>query len=421
MSSKVFSNSIPLYLIWISYGLHFLSAALTPSASVGDLFSAGGIRFSDVISVLTLTLFPKALKNHKTSMVAGFQAPLWMLGVSLVWASFPLIEGSGFLDSKAFLAELQFPVYGAAAWVCLSLLGQEQLPKLLRGLANVSIVCSLIGFAVGLVPGNFLGADFSTLACVAMLLTLVAYPQKKIAWMSVLAISFFSAVLSNQAAALAFSVPAMIFGLATYRPVLNTRSWTPFAFLGFGVLGGYFLLTNQIHSITDRVAGFTEFVFFRPTQISANESRISQYLVGWSNTLDNPVLGSGFGVKLEYFDPGVGRVSLSNLSHNILLDVLIRFGIPITVVATLLVCASFYKRYKSSILESRFLSRTIFWASMTIVGKGIVESVLFKPRLAFALALLLSILWASMGPTADRDPENIEEALVRKRLKSVQG
>jgi hypothetical protein len=416
---KVTSFSTPLYVIWISFGLHFLSAALTPSASVGDLFSVGGIRFADVISVLTLFLFPKAIKNHNRSILAGLHAPLWILLVSLAWASYPIIEGSGFLDARAFLAELQFPVYGAAVWVCLSLLSQEQLPRLFHGLANVSIFCTLVGFAVGLVPGNFLGADFSTLACVAMLLALVTYPQKKIAWMSVFFIALYSAVLSNQAAALAFSVPAMIFGLVAYRPALNLRGWAPFAFLGFGVLGTYLLVTNQIHSIVDRIAGFTEFVFFRPTQISANESRISQYLVGWSNTLDNPILGSGFGVKLEFYDPGVGRVTLSNLSHNILLDVLIRFGIPITVVAIALICASFYKRYKASILESRVLARTIFWASMAIVGKGIVESVLFKPRLAFVLALLLSILWASMVTTAERGPENTERAAKQRGVKSV--
>jgi O-antigen ligase len=152
-------------------------------------------------------------------------------------------------------------------------------------------------------------------------------------------------------------------------------------------------------------------------QLSA-QSRRYQWRKAKELIGEHPVYGSGLGTVYRHFDPGYKDFVTTNLTHNIALDLLVRAGIvgvalfAIALLATVRDGVRGWFRHDDAIVAALSLGATS--AIIGLMGKGMVESIFEKYRLASMLGFLLGVVASvtlSLMQRVEREaPESVPSA-----------
>lgn len=137
----------------------------------------------------------------------------------------------------------------------------------------------------------------------------------------------------------------------------------------------------------------------RGKQLSGQD-RVNQWEQARDMVAERPWLGWGLGKQYDYYSPGYFQFFRTDLTHNILGDLMLRTGI----VGVLLFLAAVSASLGDALLSWRrsldprvaALGLACFGALAGIVAKGMVESLFEKYRLAMVIGLLVGMS-ASLG------------------------
>lgn len=140
--------------------------------------------------------------------------------------------------------------------------------------------------------------------------------------------------------------------------------------------------------------------FTRQGKQSAALSRVNQWTASTALARERPVFGHGLGVAYPFYDPGASGIRNTNMTHNVLLDVLLRTGAVGLVLFLIAVFLSFREGISTWVRhqDARIASLTL--ACLTgltiLLTKGMVESIFEKYRLMVLLALVLGLLFSTV-------------------------
>lgn len=146
--------------------------------------------------------------------------------------------------------------------------------------------------------------------------------------------------------------------------------------------------------------------FTSPAKRQSAEDRINQYRVAWPLIAERPVFGWGLGKTFAHFQPGPNDFVVNNLTHNIAGDLLLRTGVVGLVLFTLAVAGYLrdglrvWRRQPDNATACVALAAVV--VIVGILGKGMVESIFEKFRLAVLLGVFLGMLRSlPVTPPAD--------------------
>ena len=136
--------------------------------------------------------------------------------------------------------------------------------------------------------------------------------------------------------------------------------------------------------------------FTDPGKVQSAQDRILQYQEVWPLIKDQPILGWGLGKTLTHFRPGPNVFFVSNYTHNIFTDLQLRTGL----VGLGLFCAAIAVSLVAGVRtwrnhpddEVAYLALACVIVIVGLLGKGSVESILEKFRLAVLLGVFLGML-----------------------------
>jgi O-antigen ligase len=132
------------------------------------------------------------------------------------------------------------------------------------------------------------------------------------------------------------------------------------------------------------------------TRSGSIQSRFNQWEVARQQILSHPIAGVGLGGLLVHFDEGTQSNVVSDISHNIALDLLRRTGVvglclgAAALMAALSAGLAVWRRHPSDTVA--VWSLACLAVIVGIVTKGMVESVFEKYRLATVLGLMLGMM-----------------------------
>ncbi len=140
------------------------------------------------------------------------------------------------------------------------------------------------------------------------------------------------------------------------------------------------------------------------TRQGSIQSRYNQWQIARQEIVEAPFLGHGLGVEVSYYEVAEGGAVTSDITHNIVLDLLLRTGLVGVALAASAVLVVWWR----GILTWRWHpdNRVAAWAiaavtlSAGLLAKGLVESIFEKHRLALLLGVVigLAISAATSGP-----------------------
>jgi O-antigen ligase len=136
------------------------------------------------------------------------------------------------------------------------------------------------------------------------------------------------------------------------------------------------------------------------------ESRVNQLSAVRSQIAEQPVFGWGLGKEYAFYDPGPGEFVRTNLTHNIVTDLLLRTGIfglilfAASVVGTLAAGLGVWRSAEDDAVAAFALASTAAVAGL--LSKGLVESIFEKYRLAALLGILVGFVLGAAGRVLGR-------------------
>lgn len=144
--------------------------------------------------------------------------------------------------------------------------------------------------------------------------------------------------------------------------------------------------------VTERVVT----AFNSPAKTQSAQDRILQYKEAWPLINERPLFGWGLGKTLSHFQPGPDEFIANNLTHNVFSDLLMRsglvgFGLFAIALGTSLVAGTrTWWNHPSD--EVAYLALACLIVIVGVIGKGTVESIFEKFRLAVLLGVFLGML-----------------------------
>jgi len=229
----------------------------------------------------------------------------------------------------------------------------------------------------------------------------------------------FATVVAQQRAAvvaLAVSLPVLVALLAVqWRRVRTTptelalTALAALALVLVPVLGTG--IAGKREPVAALVASVDASLTSRSKQLSA-EDRLIQWTAARRVIRQHVITGSGLGTTYQHFDPGPQQFITTDITHNIALDLLMRsgvIGLALFVVALALTAVDgvrVWLRHHDSMVAAVSLAATA--GLLGLVGKGMVESIFEKFRLAvlfgFLIGAVASGLFALTEPAAAEAP-----------------
>jgi O-antigen ligase len=126
------------------------------------------------------------------------------------------------------------------------------------------------------------------------------------------------------------------------------------------------------------------------------EARVYQWRMAQELIEERPLLGWGLGKEYEYFEPGFSEFVTVDITHNIVLDLLLRTGVIGLLLFLAAIGTSAYRGLRAWFGERDGLLAALAVGTVAALGgllaKGLAESLFEKYRIAVALALLIGIL-----------------------------
>ncbi|WP_143028831.1 O-antigen ligase [Quadrisphaera sp. DSM 44207] len=128
-------------------------------------------------------------------------------------------------------------------------------------------------------------------------------------------------------------------------------------------------------------------------------SRTNQWDQALAVAAEHPLLGSGLGTTYQYFEEGPRQLVSSDITHNILLDVLLRSGAVGVVLLLLAVLAGAVAGARTlrsaAATPARAIAAGATAVLLGLLAKGMVESIFEKHRLAVVLGVAVGLVHAA--------------------------
>lgn len=250
--------------------------------------------------------------------------------------------------------------------------------------SDFASICLAIGIvALGLSLARRRGRTGLLVAGVALILS-ITVPTQRAVLISFLALVVVGALAFASRSALQrvrvssaeLVVAAMVVGALVCIP------WM------LGAWGG----TGSQTRITSRVST----AFTSPAKLQSAQDRILQYQEVQPLIMQKPAFGWGLGKTYAHFAPGPNEFIVNNLTHNIFADLLLRTGVVGLVLFSTAVGVSLLEGFRAWRAhpndEVACLALACVIVIVGLLGKGSVESIFEKFRLAVLLGVFLGML-----------------------------
>lgn len=387
--------------------MNAIAAILFPAAADDQAFKVGGFRFVDLLSVASL--FVVVLLCAATRARPARRPTIIVFGVLLLWGIWTALPAIGLtsvpLDTRSLFAEWQPAIYLASCWFVIGRLNRDVLWRLIRLIVLTQapiILFAALAAGAGVVQSS---SDLASIACVNALLacTLDRNPGLKV--LLILA-ALWLAFSAEQRASLLSCVPALLFVALVFSWQRLVKSVTA-RFLVSALIGLAFvslLLSGVLPHVLSDSDTWASNLFARDAKVDSADSRVIQWSTALAILSTTWALGNGIGVTYRFYDPGVDQDLTSNITHNSVLDLALRFGAPITAGIVIGMAALIIGLLLASHKHRQRAQWIIAVALATLLIKGGVESILFKPRVAYLLAVVLALGLALIFDRASRVP-----------------
>ena len=432
-------------VVYLLLGLLVLESALYPDESripTGLIHPGGGaLSFRLVDVLIPVALLARALARgfpRRLELTA-----LWWT-VLLFWLGFAAVEGalngnSLSLDMFEAKAILYLGLFALAAGVPLAeYVKPERLERLLIGaavLAALLVFTDQAGISMTLGIPVFplastgeMGADAATLfASLGIIAAVVGACREERRLRLLLASTplLISTVAATQRAALLGVVVSLV-ALALLVPLAGRRvrtTPTELGLLGLAMVG--LLLVPFVVAASTGLGGSASVPLSTTLSSTLNsgekrlsaKARVAQFGAARRLIEQRPVFGWGLGKTYSYYDPGPRQFAVTNLTHNIGTDLLLRtgvFGLALflaSVISSLSAGIAVWRRYPGEAAVAAFALAAV--ADLAgLMAKGMAESLFEKYRLAAFMGLLAGAL-VSAAATRERVSEPEPSVLPR--------
>jgi hypothetical protein len=358
---------------------------------------------------------------------------LWW-GAFLAWMAAATVRGLlGGAATDVVFFEVRAGVYlggilALTAGVPLGLhLGPDGFPRLVRWMAVGALVFGLLD-VTGLridaeLPGlplegfGQMGADAATilgsfgLLGIALAVVRGAGPLDFAAGLVMLA----SPLLAEQRAGLASGIT----GILVVALLARLRVWRAvppgggrrLGLIALGVLGAV-VLFGAVRLVASPSVPLPHEQFQRTFETRGKQqswqARVNQWAAAPKVIAERPWTGWGLGKKYRHFEPGPDLLYSTDITHNLLLDLLLRMGLAGLVLFLAATAASIRR---GLVALRRAADDRVAVTALTLVAvlaglltKAMAESITEKPRLAVLLAVLIGLLHGA-GVSDPADPE----------------
>ena len=227
-----------------------------------------------------------------------------------------------------------------------------------------------------------------------------------------------SAIVSEQRAAVLGLVLSLAM-LAVLVPMSGKRLRTTPTEIGIVLmlLLGLLLLPTFVSVVTTHQPNIAfsdsvERMFFSRGKVESAQARRNQWQKAPELIEERPLFGWGLGKTYTHFEPGPDEFVTTDLTHNVEADLLVRSGIVGLVLFLLAVGATLWSGVVNWRRHADRLSAALALACVAILagllGKGQVESIFEKYRVAVLFGLTLGILSSAAASRAARLAEQKE-------------
>jgi hypothetical protein len=280
-------------------------------------------------------------------------------------------------------------------------------------IAGIGIALSLSKVNISLaIPGvplsnmGVMGADAATiflaLGLVAVAIAICSEDERTPLFIASLPLLLASFVAEQRAALLAVAVAMVLFVLAIaigWRRVHATPTEIALCAATFGALLLIPVLVTAVVGKRQPTLPFASTINAafdtQAKQLSAQD-RLNQWAMARRLIAKHPVIGSGLGFTYQHYDPGYKVFVTSDLTHNIVLDLMLRVGaiglslFAIALGITLFDGVSVWFKHPDALVAAFALACAC--ALSGLAAKGMVESIFEKYRLTTLLGLLVGAI-----------------------------
>lgn len=352
----------------------------------------------------------------------GFAALVWIS--FLVWLASAFVQGMLSGNSFTLITFEGKALIYLGAMVLTAGVPAEKYVEAVRRVAPYLSVLAALTIAAGasnvaitgtVVPGitlqefGKLGADTATiLAGIAIVLVAVAACSRRRRFAMLMAAAPLMAttlIAEQRAALLGLAVSLLVVGVLLPFGSRHVRATPTELWLMLLLVAACFVLPPGTKAALGSAKPTLPFAAqlqtafaSRGKQLSA-EDRVNQYHKATKLIAERPVFGWGLGKTYTYYEPGFYQFYETNLTHNIVLDLLLRTGVIgvclflLAIVITLISGANVWLRHPEAEVAALALGATANVAGM--LSKGLVESIFEKYRLALFLGLMIGIIASS--------------------------
>jgi O-antigen ligase len=386
---------IAYYLALVAIAVNILDAWVYPKANYAaggikiprglpePVTLLGGLRVADALCLFSLILSLFSLCGRKYKVPACVSIPLAL-------ASWAFLQGllvglAAHHSTKVLFGECHILLYFAPvalAWL-------QTRPEVIARQEKILYPIAFIGMLV-LLPSSSAtrGGDISTIAAGMAAIALIRYRARYSIPFAILAAIV--VITGGQRAALLFSLPPMIVaGILAWRRHGVTRR----AAIGcaLAVAGIGLVLVATANSVSAFIAHEQNATFTRTAKVESASSRQEQWSIAVHQISEAPGFGRGLAYQYQLFDPPTKTIAVTDLTHNIYLDLTLRLGLVGAAILASILVLGVIKMYQDRARLTN-LHATIILVLIGLLAKGAVESILDKPRLMLFAAWVTATL-----------------------------
>jgi O-antigen ligase len=415
-SSTVLKPTMPHYFIAILLSAGVLDAAFFPLAADGGI-RIGSLRVIDLLGITALVMALlsgswRQLTRSSFCLLAVLTA-IWTIGT--VVALIPQSASGLVVANLRIWNGWRFIVFLTVFLLFLSRTRSQQVA--IHGLlSKVLIWATIVGAVSAFTVVGDMGPDLVVFLGLAFSLSRLVGNSN--VFNLVLFIGLIAGIMmSAQRANILFVLPAVVLSwLLTRRK--NPRTGAAKLALGliFCAVCGLALV---ITGLGRRAAEFADWFWARAFTGVGNHQAAQSRIFQWSRAIaiieQAPWIGHGLGAQYVTYEYGGAGYMMTGITHNIVLDMSMAFGIPLGlgVVGFLLsgMLRGLGRDHDATVRVSAVLG-------LGLLAKGLVESILDKPRLELVLAFLIAVvLTANKGANGEVDsfvPINEDDRTARR-------
>jgi O-antigen ligase len=272
--------------------------------------------------------------------------------------------------------------------------GGSQLALTHRFLSRVITWAAMVGAAAAFIVVREIGPDLMAFLALALALSLLQRTGSGFTRVVLLIEFIVGTMLCAQRATTLFILPAVVLAwlLTRRRQRRIGATKLALALIVFAMSVLMLLLTGLERKGEALAERFWVQTFGGVGNYEAVQSRIFQWHRAMAIIEEAPWLGHGLGAQYVTYEYGIGGYAMTGITHNVAFDMLIAFGVPLgLVVVGFLLYGTLRGLWPAHDVTVR-VSAAI---GMGLLAKGLVESILDKPRLELMLAFLMAVVLMS--------------------------